>query len=178
MNEKKVFDPSKKFTIYGSWMQNFTELKEYGAEVPYTLFEAIADYAMFGTEPDFSTFQSEHGHDNKMLSAMLRQLFIAIKPNIDTSIKRSRANFAPDKEVNERELMVWHYRQDHPEKSLRDIAAATGVSKTTVDRILKKYGGANQADEQATCGNALQQSGSDNEEVTAELIDDDDELPF
>lgn len=132
---KKPFDRSKRFTIYGSWMENFNRLKKFASDKPYppyALFEAIAGYAMYGIEPDFSEF------DNELLQEMLCQVFIAMKPNIDTSIKNSKANFA-DEERNERELMVVNYKKDHPEASVREIEEATGIPKTTVARILDKY---------------------------------------
>lgn len=132
---KKPFDRSKRFTIYGSWMENFNRLKRFAPDKPhppYALFEAIAGYAMYGVEPDFSEF------DNELLREMLYQAFIAMKPNIDNSIKNSKANFA-DEERNERELMVVNYKKDHPSSSIREIEKATGVPKTTIARILEKY---------------------------------------
>lgn len=136
--EKKPFDRSKRFTIYGSWMENFTKLEKYGVEVPYTLFKGIAEYALFGYDPDFSSFESDHGFDNGLLRDMLEQIYISIRPNIDTSIKNSKANFA-DEERNERELMVVNFKRDNPAATIREIELATGVPKTTIGRILKTY---------------------------------------
>lgn len=168
--EKKPFDRSKRFTVYGSWMENFIKLEKYGVEVPYTLFKGIAEYALFGTNPDFSNFESTHGHDNELLRDMLEQIYIGIRPNIDTSVKNSKSNFS-DNERNEKEIMVVNLRRDNPSMSLRDIELATGVPKTTVERILKKYG----------ADNAPQSSPNDTQKRSApevDLPDDPNDLPF
>lgn len=167
----KPFDRSKRFTIYGSWMENFNRLKKFAPNAPYppyALFEAIAGYAMYGVEPDFSEF------DNELLQEVLYQAFIAMKPNIDTSVKNSKSNFA-DEERNERELMVINYKGDHPDASMRDVEAATGVPKTTVARILEKYAAVEIATSQANTNN-VQQGGLIETICTDE--DPEDDLPF
>lgn len=136
--DKQPFDRSKAFTVYGSWMDNFAKLEKYGIDVPYTLFKYIAEYAMYGTVPDFSAFESKFGFDNELMRDLLEQIFISIKPNIDKSVKRRKANFA-DEELNEKELLVINYKRDHPEASTRDIEKATSVPKSTVSRILNSY---------------------------------------
>lgn len=162
--KKEPFDRSKKFTVFGSWMENFIRLEKYGVEVPYALFKGIAEYAMYGNNPDFSSFESKHGYDSEMLREMLEQIYIGIKPNIDTSVKASKAHFA-DEERNERELMIVNLKHDNPSLSLRDIELATGTSKSTVQRILEKY----------AVNTTSQQLNTDNQ---YEDISGGDELPF
>lgn len=174
--EKKPFDRSKRFTIYGSWMVNFTKLEKYGVEVPYTLFKGIAEYALFGYDPDFSSFESAHGFDSEMLRDMMEQVYLSIRPNIDTSVKNSKANFA-DEQRNERELMVVNFKRDHPDASIREIELATGVPKTTVERILKKYATEIELSQPRT-NDERQHSTLETDYSFANIQDAPDELPF
>lgn len=169
--KKQPFDRSKAFTIYGSWMENFVKLEKYGVDVPYTLFKGIATYALFGDTPDFSTFESEHGFDNELLRDMLEQIFVGIKPNIISSVKGRKANFA-DEERNEKELMVINFKRDHPEASIRDVELATGVPKSTVSRILKNH------TTPASTHSEDQHSASDAAYSGADMPDNSDDLPF
>lgn len=167
---KEPFDRSKRFTVFGSWMENFVKLEKYGAEVPYALFKGIATYSMHGDVPDFSDVEINGEYDNDMICDMLTNVFVAMKPNIDTSVKNSRANFA-DVERNERENLVTQFKHDHPDVSTRDIEYATGVSKSTVSRILKK------AKKNETLDQVQQQDEAETDEAD-DSADDSNELPF
>lgn len=169
--KKQPFDRSKAFTIYGSWMENFVKLEKYGVDVPYALFKGIATYALFGDTPDFSTFESEHGFDNELLQDMLEQIFVGIKPNIISSVKGRKANFA-DEERNEKELFVINFKRDHPEASIRDIELHTGVPKSTVSRILKNH------TTPASVHSEDQHSAPEAAYSGADRPDDPDDLPF
>lgn len=164
------FDPSKKFTIFGSWMSNFDMIAENaGVYAAYRLFQAIADYSMYGFEPDFSDI------DDTTVRLALRSTFLAMAPNIDKSRRNSKANFGGG-ERNERELMVIHFRNEHPEATIREIAEKTGVSKSAVDRLLKK----NPPVPEATTGGAgpEAQRPPDQPGEDSFIEDDPDDLPF
>lgn len=169
--KKQPFDRSKAFTIYGSWMENFVKLEKYGIDVPYALFKGIATYALYGDTPDFSTFESEQGFDNELLRDMLEQIFIGIKPNINTSVEKRKINYL-NEERNESELSVLNYKRDNPKASLRQIELHTGVSKSTVGRILKNHAA------QASTYNEDQDGTPEADYSNTEIPDDPDELPF
>ena len=89
------------------------------------MFKAIANYSMYGEEPNF---------DNAPLRAWWR----VTARGIDSSMGRRRKKFAPE-EVTERERIVIDALIRHPDASIRDIWQETGVHRSSVDRIRKKY---------------------------------------
>lgn len=129
--EKKAFDSTVCFTFYGSWVEAITDL-ETGADsdsAAYQLFKAIADYSMYGEEPDFSP-------ENKTLKAIWR----VISNEIDNSLDRRKKGFA-DEGPNEKQIAVIDACVNHPSTSCREIADALGLSKDFVWRTQRKYSG-------------------------------------
>lgn len=115
------------FTVYGSWIEAIEEVETASDRdsLAYQMFKAIANYSMYGEEPNF---------DNAPLRAWWR----VTARGIDSSMGRRRKKFAPE-EVTERERIVIDALIRHPDASIRDIWQETGVHRSSVDRIRKKY---------------------------------------
>lgn len=122
-----AFDPTICFTVYGSWIEAIEEVETASDRdsLAYQMFKAIANYSMYGEEPNF---------DNAPLRAWWR----VTARGIDSSMGRRRKKFAPE-EVTERERIVIDALIRHPDASIRDIWQETGVHRSSVDRIRKKY---------------------------------------
>lgn len=122
-----AFDPTICFTVYGSWIEAIEEVETASDRdsLAYQMFKAIANYSMYGEEPNF---------DN----APLRAWWCVTARGIDSSMGRRRKKFAPE-EVTERERIVIDALIRHPDASIRDIWQETGVHRSSVDRIRKKY---------------------------------------
>lgn len=89
-----AFDPTICFTVYGSWIEAIEEVETASDRdsLAYQMFKAIANYSMYGEEPNF---------DNAPLRAWWR----VTARGIDSSMGRRRKKFAPE-EVTERERIV------------------------------------------------------------------------
>lgn len=124
---KKAFDSTVCFSFFGTWLEAIEEFETEtdAASDAYMLFKAIAHYSMYGNEPEFK---------NKGLNAIWR----VISLEIDNSIDRRKRNFDKE-EVTEREQTVLDAVAKSPTASMRDIAAATGIHRSSVERIQRKY---------------------------------------
>lgn len=123
-----TFDPTVCFTFFGSWVKSIESLETEQDHLSkaYLLFKAIADYSMYGKEPDF---QNE---------PLLNALWILIENELDVSMNRRKRNFAND-EMNEKKDKIINAIICNPTASLRELAEITGISKSTIDRVKKKY---------------------------------------
>lgn len=124
--EKKAFDPTVEFVVFGSWMRSIEALERVGIETAYRLFKAIADYSMYEEEPDFS--------DDPYLCA----IWSTIEREIDLCVSRRKRGFAAD-EANENYQDIIKASVSNPDASVRDIAEMTGTSRSMVSRIQRKY---------------------------------------
>lgn len=129
--EKKPFDSTVCFTVYGSWVEAITDLETEADKdsAAYQLFKAIADYSMYSEEPDF-------GPEDKILRAIWR----VISNEIDGSLKRRKEQFA-DEGPNEKQVAVIDAFVNNPTASCREIAEALRLSKDFVWRTQRKYSG-------------------------------------
>lgn len=103
-----AFDPTICFTVYGSWIEAIEEVETASDRdsLAYQMFKAIANYSMYGEEPNF---------DNAPLRAWWR----VTARGIDSSMGRRRKKFAPE-EVTERERIVIDALIRHPDASIRE----------------------------------------------------------
>lgn len=81
-----AFDPTICFTVYGSWIEAIEEVETASDRdsLAYQMFKAIANYSMYGEEPNF---------DNAPLRAWWR----VTARGIDSSMGRRRKKFAQRK---------------------------------------------------------------------------------
>lgn len=125
-NEKKEFDPTMSFSFFGSWLETLERLREsQGVEAAYNLFISIANYSMYYDTPNF-----EDG-------SVAPIFWPVIQREIDLSLKRRGANFFSEEAEKRRQQVIAAY-SENPSLTIRDIAEMTGMSKSTVGRILKK----------------------------------------
>lgn len=127
MEEKKKFDPTVSFMFFGSWVKTIEKIEQKSIEQAYRLYKAIANYCMYDEVPDFS-------EDDFAISA----IWPLIENEADMSIVRRRGQFAKDEE-DEKAQAVIRACVEHPEASDRELGRITGVSKSTVNRIRRKY---------------------------------------
>lgn len=119
----KSYDPTVAFMFFREWVEAIDELERVTDK--HRMFKAIADYSMYGEEPDFGD------------SAIMRGMWRLIVSGIDASVKNRQKGFAKD-ELNGNYVKVKEALQQNPMASLREIAEVTGVSKSTVERVKRK----------------------------------------
>lgn len=124
---RKPFDPTVCFTFFGDWAEAIKELEteDDRKSSAYMLFRAIADYSMYGDAPQFESVPH------------LKPFWNMIRNGIDQSVERRKGGFAKE-ETDKRYQTVKTYLEQHPGASCRQIEEATGISKSSVGRILKK----------------------------------------
>lgn len=126
--EKKTFDPTVCFSFFGSWVKAIEalETEQDRSSKAYLLFRAIANYSMYNETPNF---QNE---------PMLNVAWPLIEQEIDASMNRRKRGFAND-EMSEKKEKVINAIVSNPTASLRDLADITGIPKSTIDRVKRKY---------------------------------------
>lgn len=123
MKQQKEFDRSFCFTFYKSYYEQIMLVKEnYGTEKAFEVFQSIAEYGLYQKEIV----------DKEILMLMGTTTVEAI----DSSQIRRSNGFVQEDFESTYAIVVYH--RDHPEASQRTIAAATGVGKTKVQRVLAK----------------------------------------
>ena len=124
-SEKKPYDPTMSFSVFGSWFSTLERVKEsQGIEAAYNFFEAIANYSMYHEVPDFDS------------SSILYIFWPMIEKEIDLSLKRRGANFSSEETDKRRQQVIAIY-SENPSLSVRGIADKTGIPKSAVGRIIK-----------------------------------------
>lgn len=125
---QNTFDPTICFTFFGTWVKSIEELEteQDRSSQAYLLFKAIADYSMYGKEPDFQN------------NPTLKVLWVLIERELDVSLDRRKRNFAND-EMKEKRDKIINAVISNPTASLRELAEIAGTSKSTVDRVKKRY---------------------------------------
>lgn len=131
-DKRKPFDSTICFTFFGDWLDTIESLeKDCGEDVAYALFKAIANYSMCGEEPTFSLA-------DKSGSIACKAVWGLLVNDIDTSISNRKRWF--DKSCpTEKQKAIIDECIRRPDSSAREIADAIGVSKSSVDRVRKKY---------------------------------------
>lgn len=127
IGQKKAFDATVCFSFFGTWLEAI-EAYETEADTSsnaYKLFKAIAYYSMYGVEPEF---------ENSGLDAMWKIL----SREIDNSVSRRKCRFGKE-EVTEREQAVIDAWKALPHASVREVAMTTGIHRSSVERIKRKY---------------------------------------
>lgn len=134
MNDnKKPFDSTVCFTFYGSWVRAIEQLETEAEEnsLAYKLFKAIADYSLYGIEPNFDGLEP-------LRRIPLKAVWETISTEIDNSVARRKRGFANEKPTELQEAIIAECIKS-PHDSCRAIGDAVGASKSEVDRVKKKY---------------------------------------
>lgn len=154
---KKAFDATVCFSFFGTWLEAI-EAYETEADTSsnaYKLFKAIAYYSMYGVEPEF---------ENSGLDAMWKIL----SREIDNSVSRRKCRFGKE-EVTEREQAVLDALKASPLASVRKIAETTGIHRSSIERIKRKYW--RQVDELRRTAIAARDSGCASSDIQDSVTD-------
>lgn len=124
---KKEFDPLVSFMFFGTWLDAIEAIERADTLTAYKFFKAIANYSMYGEEPDFS--------DNPLVNAT----WLTVEREIDLSVRNRKRGFAKDT-FNEKYQTIKDTLISNPSASIREIADMTGTDKNMVHRVKKKFG--------------------------------------
>lgn len=128
----KEFDSTICFSFFADWLGTieYTETDADRQSKSYMLFKAIANYALYGETPDFDTSDA-----NKSF----KQFWPMLERQIDGSIKSRKRWYEKRDDPTENAKKVIDAYKKNPNASIRDISEMTGVSKSEVCRIKRKY---------------------------------------
>lgn len=128
----KEFDSTICFSFFADWLEaiEYTETETDRKSKSYMLFKAIANYALYGEAPDFDTSDA-----NKSF----KRFWPMLEKQIDSSIKSRKRWFKDCSGPTENAKKVIEAYKKNPDASIRYVAEATGVSKSEVNRIKRKY---------------------------------------
>jgi hypothetical protein len=124
------FDPTVCFTVFGNWIEAMNDIEDASDLTckPYMFMKAIADYSMFNEEPDFEMAANR----------WFKPFWPTIAQQINSSVENRQKGFKQTA-VTKKEAKVIDAFRRNPEASVREIAGITGVNKSSVDRIRRKY---------------------------------------
>ena len=129
--QAKTFDSTVCFTFFGDWVEAIEDAEteaDRNSEA-YMLFRAIADYSMYGEEPDFDMYPA---------SKSFKRFWPMLTKQIDDSIENRKRGFGAAGMTDNQRKVVEAYREN-PNASIRKIVEITGVSRSAVDRARRKY---------------------------------------
>lgn len=131
-NMTKEFDSTICFSFFADWLEaiEYTETDADRQSKSYMLFKAIANYALYGETPDF---------DASDANKSFKQFWPMLEKQIDSSIKSRKRWFKDCSGPTENAKKVIDAYKKNPDASTRYIAEVTGVSKSEVNRIKRKY---------------------------------------
>ena len=132
MSKEKEFDSTICFSFFADWLEaiEYTETDGDRQSKSYMLFKAIANYALYGETPDF---------DASDANKSFKQFWPMLEKQIDSSVKSRKRWFKDSSGPTENAQKVIDAYKKNPDASIRDIAEITGVSKSEVNRIKRKY---------------------------------------
>ena len=128
----KEFDSTICFSFFSDWLEAIeeTETDADRKSESYMLFKAIANYALYGETPDFDTSDA-----NKSF----KRFWPMFEKQIDSSIKSRKRWYEKRDGPTENAKKVIDTYKKNPNASIRYVAEVTGVSKSEVNRIKRKY---------------------------------------
>ena len=122
MKQEKEFDRSHCFTFYKDFHEQIMDVKrDFGLEQAFEVYEAIANYGLYGTEIKKGKLRTLVGN--------------ATITKVESS-QENRAKWFKGENFEQTKLVA-EYMRDHPKASQRTIAEATGVGKTKVGKVQK-----------------------------------------
>lgn len=130
--QKKTFDVAECFTFYGNWVEAIETLETDADRnsTAYMLFKAIAEYSMYGAEPDF---------EKDKASRPFRAFWPMLSDDINRSVKRRQRGFRVSDAPDEIEQRIIKGFKDNPNIGQRELARMLGVDKSKVNRTYRKY---------------------------------------
>lgn len=126
--EKQAFNRALCFTFFGNWYEVITNLETDADKesVAYTLFKAIAEYSLFGVRPDSENL-------------VIKSTWPLFETEIDNTINRRQRGFGAS-ELSEKHKSVLELHCKQSELTYRELEKITGVPKSTVARLIERYG--------------------------------------
>ena len=156
---RKAFDSTVCFTFFGSWVEAIKEVNNYmGESAAFCLYSAIADYSMYGVEPDFSLYP------------VLKAVWRTVEREIDLSLDNRKRGFAKDTS-NEKYQAIINAVIENPGASLRTIGEMTGTSKSMVDLVKRKFRAEIEAAIAVRYGASIDAVDSNNDSVSVPVSD-------
>lgn len=131
-NMSKEFDSTICFSFFADWLEaiEYTETDADRHSESYMLFKAIANYALYDETPDFDTSD---------INKSFKRFWPMLEKQIDSSIKSRKRWFKDCSGPTENAKKVIEAYKKNPDASIRYVAEVTGVSKSEVSRIKRKY---------------------------------------
>ena len=131
-SQKKEFDSTVSFTFFYDWILTIedAETEADRESEAYMLFKAIANYSLFGEEPDFERYPANRS---------FKRFWYKFSRAIDASIKKLKRGFRDTNGPTENGKKVIAAYRKNPQASMREISNMTGVSKSEVQRVKRKY---------------------------------------
>ena len=132
MFKEKEFDPTVCFSFFSDWLDviEATETETDRKSESYMLFKAIANYGLYGKEPDF---------DKSDANKSFKRFWPILERQIDKSVSNRKRGFSHSNGPTENARKVIDAYRKKPGASIRDVSDITGVSKSEVGRIKRKY---------------------------------------
>ena len=117
------FDPTICFTCFGDYVEALLGIEQAeGAEVAFSAFKILADFCLYGIEPDPD--KNPWGWAWSM-----------VERKAENSMNNRRRGFG--KEDAEKTAAIKEYLAEHPEDSMRAVARAVGCSVGKVCKVAK-----------------------------------------
>lgn len=117
------FDRTILFSCFSPWVESIREQYKTDPAKAALAFLVLADYCLYGIEPDPTT--------NPWGMA-----WRSIKHDADSSIKNRSRRFGTE-DIDKHEQIIRFYLE-HPDATQREIVAATGCSLGLVNKVVKK----------------------------------------
>lgn len=116
------FDPTVCFTCFGDYVEALLGIEQAeGPEVAFSAFKILADFCLYGIEPDHAS--NPWGWAWPMVERKAK----------NSSNNRRRGFGAED---TEKATAIKEYLAEHPEDSMRAVARAVGCSDRTVRKVV------------------------------------------
>lgn len=131
-NQKKEFDSTVSFMFFADWFEAIEDAETDAdrESEAYMLFKAIANYSLFDKEPDFEKYPANRS---------FKRFWSMLSGQIDASIKNRKRGFRDTDGKTENAKKVIAAYRENPHASVREISDKTGVSKSEVQRVKRKY---------------------------------------
>lgn len=129
---KKEFDSTVSFMFFSDWLEAIedAETETDRESEAYMLFKAIANYSLFDEEPDFEGCEA---------SRSFKRFWPMLSRQIDASINNRKRGFKDTNGPTEKAKKVIEAYAKNPQASTREVGRMTGISKSEVDRVKRKY---------------------------------------
>lgn len=120
---EKAFDRGVCFTFFADYWDTAQKIEaSLGVEKAYSYIEAVAEYSLYGVEPE--------------LDLMLDFVWPTTKATIDKNIERRKRGFGRE-DTEQTERIIREYEKD-PQASQEEIGKRAGASVGKVNKVIKR----------------------------------------